>query len=340
MAFLVILGLLILTTSYTAWYVLLPLSNTYHLAHDVDTTHFLSLSQVQAQRGKQLFLTRWSNLLLHPLISDDLYQLWHGLTDELWPQSVRIFSLYRSIQTQAILKARRQWTQQYRFTASPWASEHHLGTTIDIEFIRNHHAGFQWLKNNAYRYGFIQSFPSHCKPITGIPEEQWHWRWIGKDLAWLFWKISSGNTTLCLQTFLERLHEFDIISSENIWHFDHREARQIGLSEDEIEQLKMIWDCNHQASHLAQRACEKKSWLITLWPLLLPSTTPMILTDTGWHIIENRGRYRVILGRLTPFRRDPSIYHTPSTALLFASTPWSSDRHAPHQAQAPSIRLW
>jgi len=336
---LILIGRLLITISSTSWYVLLPLSHSYRLAQDIDTTQFPSLRDVQEQRWETLFLTRWSNLLLHPLIRDDLYHLWQGLQHKLWPQSVRIFSIYRSIATQANLKARRVWTPEDRFTAYPWASEHHLGTTIDLEFVRGHRAGVQWLKTNAYRYWFIQSLPAHCESITRIPQEDRHRRWIGRDLASLFWTASSGNTQLCLQTFLERLDEFDVIIPEKMWSLERRDARHLGLSDHEIRQMSSI-SCD-TSWYKTQKQCDKQTWLITLWPLLLPPTSQLVRMDSGRHLIEDRWRYWVSLGRLTPFRRDPSRYHTPSTALLFATTPRPSTRQTtPRQEQWATLRLW
>jgi len=39
---------------------------------------------------------------------------------------------------------------------------------------------YQWLVENAGKYGFEQSFKSDNSNITGYPEEDWHWKYIIK----------------------------------------------------------------------------------------------------------------------------------------------------------------
>ena len=42
---------------------------------------------------------------------------------------------------------------------------------------------FAWLCDNAYRYGFILSYPKDKSDITGFGFEPWHWRFVGIDIA-------------------------------------------------------------------------------------------------------------------------------------------------------------
>ena len=39
---------------------------------------------------------------------------------------------------------------------------------------------YKWLKENAYKYGFIISYPAGNNYYKYEP---WHWRFVGKDLA-------------------------------------------------------------------------------------------------------------------------------------------------------------
>ncbi|MFA5000705.1 MAG: D-alanyl-D-alanine carboxypeptidase family protein [Candidatus Paceibacterota bacterium] len=104
---------------------------------------------------------------------------------------LKIASAYRSFGTQADLKA--QYSITYgtganKFSADQGYSEHQLGTALDfisasdktltIKFADTP-AG-QWLVNNAYRYGFIMSYP---KGNDYYQYEPWHWRYIGVALA-------------------------------------------------------------------------------------------------------------------------------------------------------------
>ncbi len=74
------------------------------------------------------------------------------------------------------------------FSADQGYSEHQLGTTVD--FITKGLGGalngfdkteaYTWLTNNAYRYGFVLSYPKGNKYYIYEP---WHWRYVGTKLA-------------------------------------------------------------------------------------------------------------------------------------------------------------
>jgi LAS superfamily LD-carboxypeptidase LdcB len=74
------------------------------------------------------------------------------------------------------------------FSADQGYSEHQLGTTLD--FITTGTGGqlngfdktpsYEWLLNNAFRFGFILSYPKGNKYYIYEP---WHWRFVGIKLA-------------------------------------------------------------------------------------------------------------------------------------------------------------
>ena len=42
---------------------------------------------------------------------------------------------------------------------------------------------YEWLMNNAYKYGFILRYPEGKENITGYDFESWHYRYVGKEVA-------------------------------------------------------------------------------------------------------------------------------------------------------------
>lgn len=72
-----------------------------------------------------------------------------------------------------------------QIVARPGTSEHELGIAVDI----NGAAGvsdetvYQWLLQNAYKYGFILRYPADKEEITGIDYEPWHYRYVGEETA-------------------------------------------------------------------------------------------------------------------------------------------------------------
>jgi len=79
-----------------------------------------------------------------------------------------------------------------RFSARAGHSEHELGTAIDFKaagggppwtpaFARSRHA--LWLAANAWRFGWIQSYPPGVETQTCYGAEGWHYRYVGRDVA-------------------------------------------------------------------------------------------------------------------------------------------------------------
>ena len=42
---------------------------------------------------------------------------------------------------------------------------------------------FDWMKNNAHKYGFILRYPKGKEYITRFKYEPWHYRYVGIDVA-------------------------------------------------------------------------------------------------------------------------------------------------------------
>lgn len=125
--------------------------------------------------------------------------------------SLLVASGYRSFSTQASLKS--GYTVRYgsganTFSADQGYSEHQLGTAVDFTtptigglFTRfDTTEEFAWLTKNAWKYGFILSYP---KGNAYYQYEPWHWRFVGRELA-------------------ERLHDED----ENFYDLDQRTIDQ------------------------------------------------------------------------------------------------------------------
>lgn len=105
---------------------------------------------------------------------------------DLW-----VVSAYRSFDTQAQLKG--AYLVQYgsganTFSADQGFSEHQLGTAVDfttgglgggLDGFGNTEA-FEWLEDNAHKYGFILSYGQN-NPFYVY--EPWHWRFVGTELA-------------------------------------------------------------------------------------------------------------------------------------------------------------
>lgn len=79
---------------------------------------------------------------------------------------------------------------------APGHSEHETGLAIDFSNEGHYDENeqmWEWLKNNAYKYGFILRYPQDKYEITKIDYEPWHYRYVGKKAAK---EITNQNITL------------------------------------------------------------------------------------------------------------------------------------------------
>ena len=107
-------------------------------------------------------------------------------------QNLQIVSGFRSFNTQSALKSNYKVTYgagtANQFSADQGYSEHQLGTTVDFNTLEmkielagfDQTVAYNWLLKNAYRYGFVISYP---KENVYYQFEPWHWRFVGVALA-------------------------------------------------------------------------------------------------------------------------------------------------------------
>lgn len=74
-------------------------------------------------------------------------------------------------------------------SAKPGHSEHQTGLAVDVMGSNNSYDDFEfsdefeWMRDNAYKYGFILRYPKGKENITGFKYEPWHYRYVGKEVA-------------------------------------------------------------------------------------------------------------------------------------------------------------
>lgn len=104
---------------------------------------------------------------------------------------LKVVSAYRSFETQVDLKTGYKTiygSGANAFSADQGYSEHQLGTTVDLNtpgtvattLAFANTPAYKWLVNNAYKYGFVLSYPPGNSYYIYEP---WHWRFVGEDLA-------------------------------------------------------------------------------------------------------------------------------------------------------------
>ena len=93
-----------------------------------------------------------------------------------------------------------------RYSAYPGTSEHQTGLCVDLmtDGMRELDGSFadypvyEWLQENAWKFGFILRFPEDKTDITGYDYEPWHYRFVGRYDAYMIQRDG-----LCLEEYLE-----------------------------------------------------------------------------------------------------------------------------------------
>ncbi len=110
---------------------------------------------------------------------------------------LRVVSAFRSYARQKAVfdswVAQSGYSTALRYSARAGHSEHQLGTSFDFSFVGGRdpwdYSDFAttragaWLKSNAWRYGFVMSYPKGAERLTGYAYEPWHYRYFGRTLA-------------------------------------------------------------------------------------------------------------------------------------------------------------
>lgn len=105
--------------------------------------------------------------------------------------TLRVVSAYRSFYDQMLVKSGYKilyGSGANSFSADQGYSEHQLGTTVDLTTPQlaslttalDKDPAFAWLLENAWKFGFILSYP---KGNSYYQYEPWHWRFVGRRLA-------------------------------------------------------------------------------------------------------------------------------------------------------------
>ena len=155
----------------------------------------------------ELRLVTVEGLKVDSTCSDALLQMMYAARDA--KLTCVLNSTYRDMATQTYLWNRRyndyiskgySEEEAYRLSARrvayPGTSEHHTGLAIDIT---GSEKLYQWFRDHAWEYGFTVRYKGEKEELTGIKDEPWHLRYVGKEVA----QILQENDW-CLEEFLNQ----------------------------------------------------------------------------------------------------------------------------------------
>jgi len=178
----------------------------------LDNEYYTNVTKIKDQNDILVLVNKYNSLNKNYIPTDlktisSKYQ-WLGRSNQLRNDAAKAFeemckaalkdnitiyagSGYRSYATQKYLYDNYVATDGFvnaeTYSARPGFSEHQTGLAIDIanktDFIDKNDKEYNWLINNSYKFGYILRYPKNKDKITGYMYEEWHYRYVGKEIA-------------------------------------------------------------------------------------------------------------------------------------------------------------
>jgi zinc D-Ala-D-Ala carboxypeptidase len=170
---------------------LAPVDKRHHLPAEYESTDLVQIPKYETTQ-RRLRAQAWEALerMIAAAAAADL--------------DIYIVSAYRSYDDQA--KVFAGWVdseqdQGYSFleaverassySARPGHSEHQLGTAVDLmcasckpfENSTDNQEIYDFITENAHKYGYVVSYPPETEELTGYIAEPWHIRYVGVEIA-------------------------------------------------------------------------------------------------------------------------------------------------------------
>jgi D-alanyl-D-alanine carboxypeptidase len=162
------------------------LDTVFRLPADYAPPNLVSTRRAGLQRGYEVI----------PAVVDDLRAL-HEASIEAGAE-IAVRWAYRSYGEQAgafaYWEGQVGYEEALQYSARPGHSEHQLGTAIDFRSADSltppweyddwgRTAPGRWMRQNAWRFGFVMSYPRGMQAETCYAYEPWHYRYVGREVA-------------------------------------------------------------------------------------------------------------------------------------------------------------
>lgn len=153
----------------------------YKLSKDYEPDDLTKIDSKFASGSNQR-LRKAAAIKFEEMATDSLkngYKIYAGSTYRSYDYQLGLYNRY---------VAKDGFDEAETYSARAGYSEHQLGLAVDIingkwEYLSENDEEYEWLIDNSYKYGFILRYPRGKEYITGYVFEDWHFRYLGIDLA-------------------------------------------------------------------------------------------------------------------------------------------------------------
>ena len=122
-------------------------------------------------------------------------------------QKQMLINKYRKFKDKGMSQEEAQ-AEALKLAAYPGYSEHQLGLAVDIDSDNTEECSnsevWDWMKHHCQEYGFIWRYPGVKSEITGISNEEWHFRYVGVEAATYIMEHQ-----ICLEEYLAEVYGLD-----------------------------------------------------------------------------------------------------------------------------------
>lgn len=188
----------------------LSLINNYH------EYHFLGQEElVNVVRKDMAYKVEDKEILLNKEALNQFNWMMKDFRRSTGKRDIILTSGYRSIIDQEKIlnekKALLGKEEALNWAMHPGYSEHHSGYAVDISIYTDQgnyikYRGqneYGWINENCYKYGFIRRYAKEKMYMTGVKNEEWHYRYVGIPHSYLMVKMN-----LCLEEYINYLKQF------------------------------------------------------------------------------------------------------------------------------------
>ena len=189
----------------------LVLVNNEHPIRTYNASHLTLISEYNGGtyklKDKSIQLNQEALEALNQMLEDFEHAV--GEHELIVISGYRDFDEQERIHYETLISKGAEYTNQY--VAKPDRSEHHTGLAVDfgiyhIDGTSSTYDGkgiYSWINENCFKYGFIVRYSSEKQTLTGINEEPWHFRYVGKIHAEAMKALN-----LCLEEYIDYLKNY------------------------------------------------------------------------------------------------------------------------------------
>lgn len=178
--------------------------------------HFLGQEElVKVVRKDKAYKVEDKEILLNKETLNQFDRMMKDFKRSTGKHDIILTSGYRSIMDQEeVLKEKEKLLgkeEAFNWAMHPGYSEHHSGYAVDISIYTDKgnyikYRGqneYGWINENSYKYGFIRRYSEKKMYLTGVKNEEWHYRYVGIPHSYLMVELN-----FCLEEYINYLKQF------------------------------------------------------------------------------------------------------------------------------------